>query len=767
MVVACGTRMGLCATGSGSASIRRLSSRDADLMYASARVPSPADAVARLVRGAVDAGATRVEVVADRGGAWVRVADDAGRGSAGDVAELAVLGAVARVDVWTRAGGHVVLGGGEADAGPLGGWKGRSIDAEWQGRGGEGSGSREGGWRQTVVEASSFYARQPVRRKLVRAEAAGGRMVGAVRARVVREALGAPEVGFVVRDSSAPWAPVVLLKAGQLPEARLRACFGAAAVAALAPVDSSRAKNPRGVHVQGHASRISASAEAAGLTAPVQLLYVGGRCVEVRTEAHRALDRVFARAQAAAANGQRTARHPKPSYVLHVRLDGGMPGATDVALGALRWEPILEALADALREPWGLPPGPLGALPISAPVPVPVPVTDATPFSGFACPAAPQGVSRVIRPRGAVLKRRPSDEDDAQAAAQGLRAYFRVKRRHLGEERAEGEECEGNGATYVPPLLDSTSCWARWAGTTRLEKADVERLALVGQAADQVLVARLPPRERGRGPRLVAVDQHAADERVRLDTLTRKWRAERGEKGDLLRAAEPLESPLELALGPEERELARRYRGHLAGWGFTVEEDTRGVGQHSSTGAAGGACADGAIPASAGGEKSSSRFLLTSCPRVEGTPLSAGDCVAFLRALGETLGNADPPALLRELQRAACRGAVMFGDTLGAREGAALLRRLACADLPFQCAHGRPTLAPLADLSQPPKAVRGCPWRNDLAPERSAVLRLARGPPDGPPSPEPSQGSAHVEPLDIDRREERAMMRYLADVMNK
>jgi len=106
----------------------------------------------------------------------------------------------------------------------------------------------------------------------------------------------------------------------------------------------------------------------------------------------------------------------------------------------------------------------------------------------------------------------------------------------------------------------------------------------------------------------------------------------------------------------------------------------------------------------------------------------------------------------------------MFGDALEPREGAALLQRLSCADLPFQCAHGRPTLAPLADLSRPPAPhlMQGSPWREDLAPSQRAVLRLARGPPEGPPSPEPSQGSDCVEPSDVDVREERAMMRYLA-----
>lgn len=772
--------------------VRRLSSKDAALMYASARVPSPVDAVARLVRWAVDAGATRIEVVADRGGAWVRVADDAARTAARDAsAPIGLIAAVARVDVWTWPGvehrglDHVTIDGEDEPSSPS-----PSLSPHHP-QGGRGAWETyEGGWRRTVVQASAFYARQPVRRKLVRAESVAGRLLGAIRERVVREALGAPRVGFVVRDAALPSAPVLLLKAGQPVEARLRACLGSAASASLAPVPSSVPSTRGVVCVFGHASRVAAAASAAEtpspppMTAPVQLLYVNGKSVEVRTAAHRVLDRAYARALGAADAGGKAAvsgalRNAKPCYVLHVTLPEGAGDdcdaasrATDIALGALHWEPILVALANVLRAPWGLPPGPLGTDVVGGGG------RAAADFSAFTCTAAgPPGspgvdkataTSRAVRPSLGATKRRFTEED--KAAAQGLRAYFRVKRRHL-EEHGEGAGANVLRPLPPPPPLDgargdkdgtlapkeeedlppsvSIPCWARWLGLTRLARADVMRLELVGQVANQVLVARLPPTSRGAGPRLVAVDQHAADERVRLDTLSKKWRA--AEAGGALRAAETLDRPLELSLGPAERDLASRYRRQLAGWGFTHEEVSSGDGARGIHGSG-----DEGLP--------STRFLLTGCPRVEGTLLSVQDFVAFLHALGETLGNADPPALLREQQRAACRGAVMFGDALEPREGAALLQRLSCADLPFQCAHGRPTLAPLADLSRPPAPhlMQGSPWREDLAPSQRAVLRLARGPPEGPPSPEPSQGSDCVEPSDVDVREERAMMRYLA-----
>jgi hypothetical protein len=47
----------------------------------------------------------------------------------------------------------------------------------------------------------------------------------------------------------------------------------------------------------------------------------------------------------------------------------------------------------------------------------------------------------------------------------------------------------------------------------------------------------------------------------------------------------------------------------------------------------------------------------------------------------------------------ACRGAIMFGDTLSREQCQKLLFSLRQCALPFQCAHGRPTLVPLVRLA--------------------------------------------------------------------
>lgn len=42
----------------------------------------------------------------------------------------------------------------------------------------------------------------------------------------------------------------------------------------------------------------------------------------------------------------------------------------------------------------------------------------------------------------------------------------------------------------------------------------------------------------------------------------------------------------------------------------------------------------------------------------------------------------------------------MFGDVLSTEECGKLITDLALCDLPFQCAHGRPTCAPLFELTR-------------------------------------------------------------------
>lgn len=45
-------------------------------------------------------------------------------------------------------------------------------------------------------------------------------------------------------------------------------------------------------------------------------------------------------------------------------------------------------------------------------------------------------------------------------------------------------------------------------------------------------------------------------------------------------------------------------------------------------------------------------------------------------------------------------GAIKFGDPLTLEMTKLLVRKLACCEMPFQCAHGRPVLTPLLELTE-------------------------------------------------------------------
>ena len=90
---------------------------------------------------------------------------------------------------------------------------------------------------------------------------------------------------------------------------------------------------------------------------------------------------------------------------------------------------------------------------------------------------------------------------------------------------------------------------------------------------------------------------------------------------------------------------------------------------------------------------------------MEGVPLLGPALLEFLHSLHETDGGSlqPPPSVRRVLASKACRRSVMFGTPLSLANSQRVLSGLARCELPFQCAHGRPTLAPLAWIEALPK----------------------------------------------------------------
>ena len=189
------------------------------------------------------------------------------------------------------------------------------------------------------------------------------------------------------------------------------------------------------------------------------------------------------------------------------------------------------------------------------------------------------------------------------------------------------------------------------------------------------------------GTLLLAADQHAADERVRVEALRAMVVAREGAALPARGAAacEPLASPLPVALSEAQRYALERHAAHVRAWGWRWRGD-------EGTPAAAAAAVSNGLPRQ--------ELLFDGFPMVLGALLTAGDLVEWLGVLLGTGGAATcpPPAVVRLLASRACRSALMFGDALTTSDAQRLLDALKGTRLAFQCAHGRPTVAPLADL---------------------------------------------------------------------
>ena len=138
---------------------------------------------------------------------------------------------------------------------------------------------------------------------------------------------------------------------------------------------------------------------------------------------------------------------------------------------------------------------------------------------------------------------------------------------------------------------------------------------------------------------LLAVDQHAADERVRYEKMEKQMFGECGQKRNL--QVEFLSRPLDVETNEHERYLLERFRACLESWGWSF---------------------------SLSGQKKVSLF---SVPKVMDVILDhQGFLKEFVSELEESGGSRylKPRSITKILQSKACRGAIMFGDTLDLRQ---------------------------------------------------------------------------------------------------
>jgi DNA mismatch repair ATPase MutL len=172
------------------------------------------------------------------------------------------------------------------------------------------------------------------------------------------------------------------------------------------------------------------------------------------------------------------------------------------------------------------------------------------------------------------------------------------------------------------------------------------------------------------GSQLLCVDQHAADERVRLESFERdlKLRLESG-----ILSVQNLVANNTCALTLRQQITFVEAKHDLEQWGCY------------------------ALPES----DDSQSVVLYAVPAVFGVALGVDDFVSTLNYFSQVpsmLAHTVPPPIRQLIISRSCRGAIKFGDILSIGQCEKLIAELAKCDFPFQCAHGRPTCCPLVNI---------------------------------------------------------------------
>jgi DNA mismatch repair ATPase MutL len=100
-------------------------------------------------------------------------------------------------------------------------------------------------------------------------------------------------------------------------------------------------------------------------------------------------------------------------------------------------------------------------------------------------------------------------------------------------------------------------------------------------------------------------------------------------------------------------------------------------------------------------QPSHGKYCLQAAPVLYDETFGIKDLLEFLREVDRYTGRASvhPPRLFKLLCSKACRSAIMFGEKLDRVQCQRLLDSLSKCQLPFQCAHGRPSVVPLGIIN--------------------------------------------------------------------
>ena len=213
----------------------------------------------------------------------------------------------------------------------------------------------------------------------------------------------------------------------------------------------------------------------------------------------------------------------------------------------------------------------------------------------------------------------------------------------------------------------------------KLSKQGLKAAKVISQVDKKFILICVKPSSNTKGKRnaelLALVDQHAADERIRVEALL----------ADLKASPTLLPSPLIFDIQAREHRLLLRIAPSFAGYGIVYDLKPPGESLKCKM-------IVKALPATI-----AERCRLEPKVLLELLRSEAWKCEEEGRDSIPTTTTC-PQRLRDMLNSRACRSAIMFNDELTKEECWTLIKRLGNCAFPFQCAHGRPSMVPLVDL---------------------------------------------------------------------
>ncbi|KXX75147.1 DNA mismatch repair protein MLH3 [Madurella mycetomatis] len=273
---------------------------------------------------------------------------------------------------------------------------------------------------------------------------------------------------------------------------------------------------------------------------------------------------------------------------------------------------------------------------------------------------------------------------------------------HGGRNR-EHRDFEGVNAEYANGSLSTTL-------ESRISKTALYEAKILGQVDQKFILATVssefPANSRAHinqdNRMLIIVDQHAADERCRVEDLLETYFVpDPAGSGKLVAQTCILEKPLRFELPRQDGELLVRLSSHFAHWGIVYEvlQDPSQIGDYNVT------VEVQILPPSILERCRLEPRLLIDLLRKEIWKLNGTGQPSVAVGNSQTSNwvtrfHGCPEGILDLINSRACRSAIMFNDPLSVEQCLDLVQRLAACAFPFQCAHGRPSMVPLVYLGR-------------------------------------------------------------------